>query len=746
MFLRSAEHRADDAPLVCIADNRAHLRAEFEWLRQLIRVAIRATDRRCPGAAADEFAGMYISREEIDRYIDQPAAPVEAPSDDWLRERRLEVADQRSMLDQRIELSVAAGTDLRLDRLTRVFELDEVTRGAIMCCAAAELDGQISRLFAYLQNDATKRRPTFAVLAWLLSPDTADPVSIRQLFGPASALHVHGLLEWPAGADGPFSMAEAKLASGLIDFLIGSDHLPPLLAEAARIIPARPVVDDLAYYTQHKRCVEQLQQLRRAEGRLSLSYIGGPRGAGDQLIAESLAKALAKGLLLVQAAKLPMSAGRIEEYGLMLGRESRLRDCIILLQDVDDVLRDADRETARASPMEGLLRGLAGCDVIASGTMPTAEFRQRMRTRPCGVDLTFPTLTERTEIWQRCLKPGAAARLAPEIRLLASKFHFTPGQIARAVALAEMTAPRDAEGEPIVDGPDLHARCRDEAESGLHQFCQKISARYGWDDIVLPADALLQLQEICRWVKHRGQVYDGWGFGAKFAYGKGLAILFSGASGTGKTMSAEIIARDLQLDLFRVDLSRIVSKYIGETERNLSRIFSQTASGNCVLFFDEADALFGKRTEVKDAHDRYANIEVNYLLAEMDRYEGIIIIATNMKGNLDQAFIRRFSHVIEYPLPDERLREMIWRKSFPNQAPLGGDVDFGFLAEKFGIPGGSIRNIALSSAFLALAEGREITMEHVIRATKREYQKIGRICSKSDFGQYYAIVREAERA
>jgi SpoVK/Ycf46/Vps4 family AAA+-type ATPase len=238
-------------------------------------------------------------------------------------------------------------------------------------------------------------------------------------------------------------------------------------------------------------------------------------------------------------------------------------------------------------------------------------------------------------------------------------------------------------------------------------------------------------------------VYEQWGFGGKLAAAGGVTVLLSGASGTGKTMSAEIIAADLQMDLFRVDLSRIVSKYIGETEQNLSRIFAGALS-NCVLFFDEADALFGKRTEVKDAHDRYANIEVNYLLSEMERSEGVIVVATNIKGNLDPAFIRRFSHVIEYPVPGERLREAIWSRVFPEDMPRAGDLDIRFLAQRFNLAGGHIRNIALGSAFMAAAEGGVIGMEHVIRATKREYQKIGRVCSKSDFGEYYGLVREAD--
>jgi AAA+ superfamily predicted ATPase len=745
MFLHKSEQRGDAAPLVCFSDNGTHLRAEFDWLHQLVRAELGRADRRAGGAAADEFTGSYISREEIDRYIDAPcSAAVEAP-DDCFREARSRIASERRMLDRRIELSIAAGTDLRLERLTRTFELDAVTRGALVCCAAAELDGQISRLFAYLQNDATKRRPTFAMLARLLSPNTSDPISVRSLFGQTCALHGHRLLERPTETpDNPFSTVEARLAPGVIDFLLGSDRLPPPLAEAAELVKATTVIEDLAYYRQHRDFIERLLRLRQPDGRLPVSYIGGPRGAGDRLIAESLAKALGKNLVVVHGARLPGDAGKVEEFGRMLGREARLRDCIMLIQDADEALPDADHQTTKAIPFETFLHALDGCEVIISGAAPAARIRHRMRTKPFGFELKYPTIIERSEIWERSLTPRAAARLAPDIRLLAAKFHFTPGQIARVIAHAEMAAPRDTEGEPCITDTELHARCREEAESGLDQFCQRIIARHSWDDIVLSRDARLQLQEVCRWVKHRSQVYESWGFGAKLARGKGLAVLLSGASGTGKTMSAEVIARDLQLDLFRVDLSRVVSKYIGETERNLSRIFAKTSSGNCLLFFDEADALFGKRTEVKDAHDRYANIEINYLLAEMDSYEGLIIVATNMKGNLDQAFIRRFSHVIEYPLPDERLREVIWRKSFPKQTPLGADVDFSFLAQRFNLPGGSIRNIALSSAFLASADGQTISMEHVILATKREYQKIGRVCSKSDYGQYYALVRETE--
>ncbi len=220
--------------------------------------------------------------------------------------------------------------------------------------------------------------------------------------------------------------------------------------------------------------------------------------------------------------------------------------------------------------------------------------------------------------------------------------------------------------------------------------------------------------------------------------------LFVGAPGTGKTMAAEVIAQELRLDLFKVDLSCVVSKYIGETEKNLSRVFDEADQSNGILFFDEADALFGRRSEVKDSHDRYANIEIDYLLQRMEEYEGIVILATNFQKNIDEAFRRRLRFLVEFPLPDEKQRARIWRSVFPHETPLAADIDFAFLAHKFKITGGSIRNIALSAAFLAAQEQQEVRMFHVIRATRRELRKLGRLCVKADFDHYFEFVEPEE--
>jgi SpoVK/Ycf46/Vps4 family AAA+-type ATPase len=267
-------------------------------------------------------------------------------------------------------------------------------------------------------------------------------------------------------------------------------------------------------------------------------------------------------------------------------------------------------------------------------------------------------------------------------------------------------------------------------------MARKLEPHYTWDDIVLPRQQLATLRLICTTVRQRPTVYGDWGFDRKLASGKGMIALFSGPSGTGKTMSAEIIATELGLDLYKINLSAVVSKYIGETEKNLERIFSEAQYTDAILFFDEADALFGKRSEVKDAHDRYANIETAYLLQRTEEYNGLVILASNIKKNMDEAFVRRIHFMVDFPFPEEPERLEIWRRTFPVQAPRAEDIDLAFLARKLKITGGNIRNIILISAFLAAEEHEPISMRHLVRGASYEFQKIGKMIVEGDFEGY----------
>ena len=325
---------------------------------------------------------------------------------------------------------------------------------------------------------------------------------------------------------------------------------------------------------------------------------------------------------------------------------------------------------------------------------------------------------------------------------LAGSFHLTSIEIETAVTAAIDRAHWRAAEQPVDDPlsalsvqpteQDLFACARARSSHNLGRFARKIELKYEWNDLVLPSDQLSQLGEICSRYRHQHVVYGNWGFGRKLSLGRGLNALFSGHPGTGKTMAAEVIANELLLDLYKIDLSQVVSKYIGETEKSLNSIFQEAQASNAILFFDEADALFGKRTEVKDSHDRYANIEVSYLLQKMEEYDGIAILATNLRKNIDEAFLRRMQFIIEFPFPDEEERRRIWEVVFPREAPIAGDVDFSQLARTIRLAGGNLKNIGLAAAFYAASDGGVIRQQHVTSAVRREYQKLGQSWSESD--------------
>ena len=283
---------------------------------------------------------------------------------------------------------------------------------------------------------------------------------------------------------------------------------------------------------------------------------------------------------------------------------------------------------------------------------------------------------------------------------------------------------------PTLD--DLSAAARAQTGQALAALTRRIEPAARWDDLVVPDDTMAQLRELCRRSVGRRRVLDEWGFGRKLSRGRGVNALFAGPSGTGKTMAAEIIAAELGLDLYAIDLAGVVSKWIGETEKNLDRIFRAAEDADAVLFFDEADSLFGKRSEVRDSHDRYANIEISYLLQKMEEYDGLAILATNLRQNLDEAFLRRLAFTIIFPFPEEADRRRIWQVIWPAEMPMGDDVDLDSLARQFKLSGGQIKNIALAAAHLAAAEGKPLMMAHLRHATRREYQKLGKVLSEAE--------------
>lgn len=336
-----------------------------------------------------------------------------------------------------------------------------------------------------------------------------------------------------------------------------------------------------------------------------------------------------------------------------------------------------------------------------------------------SIRLTLPAVQESKALWDYYVNiTGTSLQDKSVTSTLAEKFVLSPLSIKQVIhALSSTTQ---------VTSQELLKKCQSHSNKGLIQLATKIPPSYTWDDIVLPEETKSTLQTICKQVNNKYKVFHDWGFDRKLRYGRGLSVLCSGSPGTGKTMAAQVIAAELRLDLYKIDLSNVVSKYIGETEKNLNKIFTEAETSNAVLFFDECDALFGKRTEVSDAHDRYANLEVSFLLQKMEEYDGIVILATNLRGNMDDAFIRRIRFIVEFPFPDQESRKQIWCKSLPELAPVSKDIEFDFLARELKLSGGNIKNIVLNAAFHASDEDSAIAMKHMLVSARYEFQKIGK--------------------
>jgi AAA+ superfamily predicted ATPase len=665
-------------------------------------------------AASDPYRGLHITQEQIECAL---ATPPGTPL--LFQEGAPDAATGHGEAPALARLRDALGLD--------VFDLD-----ALVIALAPELDLRYERLYGYLQDDVTRRRPSVDLALNLLCHSAAEKLERRARFLPVAPLLRHGLIELvadPSQVAPPLLSYYLRLDGQILRHLLGQAGLDASLAPFCELVspcagPAAAGSDPAT-----TSALAALAAQARAARRPLLLHFHGPAGTGCRRAAEALAQALAAPLLVVD---LGQALARAETWGrtvAVLFRQARLDGTLLYLDGIDALdgeERRRERRTLLAAAAEGgVVVIFAGARTPGRGTAGAVAFA-----------FEIARFEGRRAQWHAALAAAGIAAGPAEIEALAGRFRLTTDQIADAVAAAWGRALwRGALAAAPGAAPaaaDLFAAARAQSGRELVGLARPIEPRHSWDDIVLPSDRLAQLHEICNRATLRHIVYDRWGFERKLSTGRGLSALFSGPSGTGKTMAAEIIAGELGLDLYKIDLSQIVSKYIGETEKNLDRIFQAAENANAILFFDEADALFGKRSEVKDAHDRYANIEVGYLLQKMDEYEGIAILATNLRQNMDEAFIRRLHVVVEFPFPGEDDRRRIWASIFPPEAPLAPAVDFDRLAREVRLSGGKIRNIAVAAAFQAASGNGVIGMPELIEAARREYEKIGQTWQPTD--------------
>ena len=448
----------------------------------------------------------------------------------------------------------------------------------------------------------------------------------------------------------------------------------------------------------------------------------GEEGSGRRTCAERALEAAGKTSVELRA-DLSYDRRRITELAtkiMLLGAVP------IAVQGADTGAEDFSRFVAALSEQVGTVIAVCGEDVPAFGS----------QTETVTVRIGLPSIEEQYRIWESELS-AYSTDWSVDISELAGEFSFTVGGIKKALRCARMFAERDT-----LSAADIKNGCCRSVNSDMGSKAVKINCVFGWDDIVLPEHSRRLLKTACDQVRYRHKVYDTWGFSGKIAYGKSVSMIFTGPPGTGKTMAAQIIAAELGLDIYRISLANVVSKYIGETEKNLDEIFEKAKKSKVVLFFDEADVLFSKRTEVKDSNDKYSNMEAAFLLQKIEEYSGIVILATNLVQNFDEAFKRRMKLMIDFPFPDSGRRAEMWKRAFPEKLPLD-NIDFDYLVNGFELSGSNIKNIALHSAFLAAADGSgAVGMKHVIAALRNEYSKSGKAFTKADAGEYFYYIEE----
>jgi hypothetical protein len=580
-----------------------------------------------------------------------------------------------------------------LDALCGAFQLSAFERDVLLLCAGVELDAEFAALVARTQNDSRNIAPTFS-LALALLPDAH-----WSALTPERPLRYWRLLE--IGAHNSLTRAPLRIDERVLNELVGAPHLDERLVSLVE--PAPPAHDLVA---SQRALVERIVRAWSDQA-MPVIQLGGADAAGKRAVAAHACAELELRLMTLNAFVLPTDARDLDGFIRLWEREAVLSGSALLLACDDLDAADA----ARSFAVTRVVETLRGALFVAS--------RERLRnvTRPLmALDVHKPTAREQRALWTQALDAYAKDSNGA-VDALAAQFDLSAPTIRAAASQAVATA----------NGGLAHAlwdAARTQARPRLDGLAQRIEPVATFEDIVLPAAQIETLRDIARHVRQRHVVYDAWGFRAKSSRGLGISALFTGASGTGKTMAAEVLANDLRLDLQRIDLSQVVSKYIGETEKNLRRVFDAAEEGGAILLFDEADALFGKRSEVKDSHDRYANIEISYLLQRMEQYRGLAILTTNLKEALDAAFLRRIRFVAHFPFPDAAARAEIWRRVFPAQTPTEA-LDYARLA-RLNIAGGNIRNIALNAAFLAADAGEPVRMSHLWRAAQSEYAKLNK--------------------
>jgi hypothetical protein len=575
-----------------------------------------------------------------------------------------------------------------IDVLSRHFDLSAFERDLLLLCAGVEMDAEFARLCGAAQGFAQRSQVTFGLGLAVLED------SHWSALAAASPLRRWRLVEIDDNSG--LTAGRVRIDERVLNYLAGVNYLDPRLQPLLRpITPPRMMAA-----THREICRTIITALGERPNEFPVILLYGDDDEGQSDVAGQTSAELGLQLQRVYAEDLPNSIAEVDALATLWQREAAFLGALLLVQC---------REPNVLPPALSLAERTGGMMFIAAREAPSLK-RPVLR-----VAVNKPGAEEQRQLWEEALGSGggplngAVSRIAAQFSFSARRIHAIGQELRAAIAASNR-------GNEL-----LWRACRGAGRSRLDDLAQRIEPLAAWDDLILPEGQKATLQQIAAHARHRLTVYQHWGFAAKSARGLGISALFAGESGTGKTMAAEVLANELHLDLYRIDLASVVSKYIGDTEKNLRRVFDAAEESGAILLFDEADALFGKRSEVRDSHDRYANIEVSYLLQRMEAYRGLAILTTNMKAALDPAFQRRLTFILQFPFPDQQHREMIWRGVFPAAVPVE-QLDYAKLA-RLSMSGGNIRNVAVNAAFLAADEGTPLRMKHLLQAAHSEAAK-----------------------
>lgn len=667
----------------------------------------------------------------------------------WLRWRLSEFAQLPDIEKPKVtEMAIVEGmnTSTALVLLSQKLDLSDFEQQVLLLCIAMELDPGIARLCAKASDNSHQPYPTFALALSLFDEPTWDALCWER------PLRYWRLIEIHQSGVQPLTTSGLRVDERILNYVKGLNSLDDRLASL--LMPLETEEWGVKLPSSQNAVVETIiQQLRQTykEQRLPVIQLVGADSLSKQLIAQQVAAQLDRYVYRLPVELLPTQAGELETVARLWHRESLLLPLALYL-DAQEVDGKPNME-GQALPLHRFLNRSGGLLFLS-----THEVRQNLGLPTIVVDVEKPTPSEQQATWNLAL--GAIADSNPQ--LLASQFNLNLvkiEQIAQQVLTetpnseiqnrstehldfarrnrsriplekqATRSVPQESPKSKIQNC--LWSACLASTRPQLDTLAQRLDPKATWDDIVLAPEETNLLHQIADQIRQRSLVYQQWGFHNRMNRGMGISALFAGESGTGKTMAAEVIANDLQLNLYRIDLSAVVNKYIGETEKNLRRLFDAAEDGGAILFFDEADALFGKRSEVRDSHDHHANIEVNYLLQRLEAYRGLAILATNLKSSLDHAFMRRLRFIVNFSFPGVAERQVMWEKVFPPETPIE-DLDFNRLA-RLNLTGASIHNVALNAAFLAAQGSTDVTMALVLAAAQTEFRKLDRPVNEADF-------------